>query len=1106
MSASAGSSAVSIFPEFRGFRSKVTAEVDTAANESGNRFSKAFGNGVKGIGSFVGKSLLAGGAIAGAVGAISIKGGISKALQIEDATAKMKGLGNSTGTVTTVMANALAAVKGTAFGMGDAANVASTALASGIKPGAEMSKYLTLVADAASTAQVPLGEMGQIMGKVTNSGKVTNDVLNQFGDRGVGVLQMLAKHYGVTASEMTSMVSKGKVDAATFNKVLTENIGGAAKKSGDTTRGSFANMKSAMANFGMALTSGFMPLVKPVFNQIQLIFEGLTTRLKPFAAAFATTFQGKAGPVIAGFAKNFLSNVDKMVGSVRAFVLAFQAGGDDITSSGFNGKLERVGLITRSVFDEMRGGIMAFRAAWAANDGDVTSSGFPGFMERTAFVVHQLVDAFGKLDFTSVQGFFASIGPAAGQAGGAFASIGASLTALGPAFTAFGEQLPKISAAFAAVGGVALTTLVNGLGFLADNVDTIIAWMPAIVAGFIAWRIATVAMGGAMFSLQAAQVAMAPVNLANNILRVTAIRLEQQHAAATGANTVAQNTSRLAFIRTGAALAVSKAAQIAGAAATGVATAAQWAWNAAMSANPIGIVVLAIAALVAGVVLAYNNIGWFKDGVNAAWSFISSVTMSVLGGVGSFFTGLWSGILSVAGSILGRIGGFFSSTWNNVINGVSGFIGGFVGFFRDLPGKAVAAISGLAGQMLTVGQNIVQGLIDGAKGMIDRAVQAVKDIGGSMLKGIQDFLGIHSPSREFMKIGGWVTVGLADGVKKKAPAAVKAIRDVAQRLTDAATAHWKKAASAKGAPKELEILQASELDRAAASVRAQLGTLSKLTKQRDALSAQLAASQKKLSAAVTTRNQQSADSAGALSGEFKLSDLVGRSSTAIRTVATGVASRIRAFGAKIATLRKLGLHPSLIAEIGALGSREGSSVADALIRGGGGDISGINSAFKDIGKFSAQAGGQIADGMYANGINGLKGLVNGFSGDLRAVDQAAKKVTDRLTAQVKKNLGIRSPSRVMRFQVGQMAGKGVALGVEDMIPRIQAASERMAAIPAAVAAQPRYGALADSSGSYKAGQAGSAGPGSPIHFTINQVDDPIGTTHAVARRLTARFV
>lgn len=44
-----------------------------------------------------------------------------------------------------------------------------------------------------------------------------------------------------------------------------------------------------------------------------------------------------------------------------------------------------------------------------------------------------------------------------------------------------------------------------------------------------------------------------------------------------------------------------------------IVTAAQWALNIAMDANPIGLVVLAIAAVVAGVVLMYNKFTWFRD-------------------------------------------------------------------------------------------------------------------------------------------------------------------------------------------------------------------------------------------------------------------------------------------------------------------------------------------------------------------------------------------------------------------------------------------------------------------------------------------------------------
>lgn len=800
-----GSGQVAIVPTFVGFRSKVTTEVDTAGAESGRKFSSAFGASVRGIGSFVGKSLMAGGAIAGAIGAISIKGGISKALQIEDATAKMTGLGNSTDTVKTVMSNALSAVKGTAFGMGDAANIASTALASGIKPGAEMSKYLTLVADAASIAQVPLGEMGQIMGKVTNSGKVTNDVLNQFGDRGVGVLQMLAKHYGVTADQMTEMVSKGKVDAATFNQVLTENVGGAAKKSGDTTKGAFANMKSAMANFGMAATGGLFPLVKRVFGQIQLIFEGLTKRIKPFADAWSAQFSGRAGPVIDGFATKVLAAVDRM----------------------------------GPAFTTLIGGIRAFGAAWAANDGDVTSSGFAGFMERTANVLRALQGAIGQLNFSSVKGFFDSLGPAVGSAGPAFSSIGSSLSTLQPAFAAFGQQLPKISEGFAKLAGVALNALVTGLGFLADHVDTIIAWMPAIVAGFVAWRIATSAMSSAMFGLQAAQVAMAPVNLANNILRVTAIRLEQQHAAATGANTVAQNTSRLAAVRNGVALAASKAAQLAGAAATGIATAAQWAWNAAMTANPIGLIILAIVALVAGLVWFFTQTELGRQIFAAAFAFIQAAAQAVadwfmntflpwiasvwagiqagLGVLGTFFSDLWNGIVAfltqtwtnIVGAVgafigfvlglfftfnplgiiianFGAIVGFLAGIWASIIGGIGGFIGGAVGFFTGLPGQILAALGNLGTLLLDSGKALIQGFIDGIKGM----VSGIGDAVGGVLDFAKSFFP-HSPAKRGPFSGKGYTshsgTALATDFAKSIAAEQGTVASAASRLMTAAT-------------------------------------------------------------------------------------------------------------------------------------------------------------------------------------------------------------------------------------------------------------------------------------------------------------------------------
>lgn len=51
-------------------------------------------------------------------------------------------------------------------------------------------------------------------------------------------------------------------------------------------------------------------------------------------------------------------------------------------------------------------------------------------------------------------------------------------------------------------------------------------------------------------------------------------------------------------------------------------TAAQWALNVALSANPIGLVIGVVAALAAGIVLLYRNSDKFRDGWNSAWGSI----------------------------------------------------------------------------------------------------------------------------------------------------------------------------------------------------------------------------------------------------------------------------------------------------------------------------------------------------------------------------------------------------------------------------------------------------------------------------------------------------
>lgn len=171
-------------------------------------------------------AMIAGGALA----SITIGKGFGRLVEIDNAKAKLDGLGHSSESVQKIMDNALESVKGTSFGLGEAATTASSAVAAGIKPGKELTRYLSLTGDAAAIAGSSMGEMGSIINKVQTSNKAYNGELQQLSERGIPIYQWIAKEAKVTADEVFEMARDGEVSSEMFLNAIETNIGGAAKK------------------------------------------------------------------------------------------------------------------------------------------------------------------------------------------------------------------------------------------------------------------------------------------------------------------------------------------------------------------------------------------------------------------------------------------------------------------------------------------------------------------------------------------------------------------------------------------------------------------------------------------------------------------------------------------------------------------------------------------------------------------------------------------------------------------------------------------------------------------------------------------------------------
>lgn len=192
-------------------------------------------------------ALAAGTALAG----ITLVKGWNRLTALDNAKAKLAAIGNTAEDVEQIMNDALASVKGTAFGMDEAATTAASAVAAGIKPGKELQKYLTAVADAAAVAGTDMESMGAIFNKVATQGKANNEVLQQLAEKGIPIYQYLADETGKTAEEIFEMASRGEIDLATFQNAVETHISGAAVAMGDATlSGAIDNLMASISRIG----------------------------------------------------------------------------------------------------------------------------------------------------------------------------------------------------------------------------------------------------------------------------------------------------------------------------------------------------------------------------------------------------------------------------------------------------------------------------------------------------------------------------------------------------------------------------------------------------------------------------------------------------------------------------------------------------------------------------------------------------------------------------------------------------------------------------------------------------------------------------------------
>ncbi|MBB4117862.1 tape measure domain-containing protein [Mesonia hippocampi] len=121
---------------------------------------------------------------------------------------------------------------------------------------------------------------------------------------------------------------------------------------------------------------------------------------------------------------------------------------------------------------------------------------------------------------------------------------------------------------------------------------------------------------------------------------------------------------------------------------TKVATTSQWLWNAALTANPIGLVIAALAALVAGVVYAYQKIGWFRGAILAAWEYMKGFGVAIKELVVDRIKDILKGITGLGKALMQFFKGDWKAAWETGKSATANLMGANSGakFFNKMKG------------------------------------------------------------------------------------------------------------------------------------------------------------------------------------------------------------------------------------------------------------------------------------------------------------------------------------------------------------------------------------------------------------------------------------
>lgn len=360
-----------------------------------------------------------------------------------------------------------------------------------------------------------------------------------------------------------------------------------------------------------------------------------------------------------------------------------------------------------------------------------------------------------------------------------------------------------------------------------------------------------------------------------------------------------------------------------------------------------------------------------------------------------------------------------SKAWAAIKNAVKSGVTGVIGFIKGLPGKITAALGDLSGLLLGAGKAIMDGLVKGIESGIGKVTGKLKSLTSKIPK-------IKGPYQKDLRLlrknGRAIMTGLLRGLTDGAKGVEKYLGKVTKRITKWVNKRYDGKKAKKVAKQAIK------------GLRDEYKALNKNAKAHDKIRRKIKDARKALAdAKKAARDYADGIRAGvmAFGGVTAVDEGHMNSPTALVDQMRAKLDQAKRFADLIGQLTGK-LNKTSLQELIDKGVEGGLAAAEALVAGGPATITEVNKITAELDKVGTNLGKHAATQFHQAGIDAAQGLVNGLLKQEKKLTKAAKKLAKKLIKAIKKELGIKSPSRVGK-DLGMNFAGSIDLGA-NVIP------------------------------------------------------------------------